>query len=555
MPTLEGPSKRPVALILGAGRGTRLRGVTKGLPKALVDVAGTPAILWIIASLLKNKIRDYVVVTSPLAEHSMRRMCQRALSSIPVSFKFAVQDEPLGPGQALAIGLREVERGRSVLVVLCDTLFDEPLKFDCDWVGVAEAHGIGAWCWAQSEGHYLRRLYDKIEPPAGVKDVLIGLYFFKDDGSLRRAVDEAANEGPATNEVQISPSIERYMISHAVAVRNFDSWVDCGTEENWLEANERMFRHRHAHELYLRRNVTGARVVKDTGSPELLSCEVDWFSQVGRELPDLVPTVHVVGPTQYESEYLEMNLLSTMYLYEAGGDKAVVDHTTSLLTTLSERLWSHQATATEEELALACQQMYLHKPMERLIQWSGWHEIRRINSFRINGRAVNDIETFLLKYVFNSRLYQGMARNGWIHGDLHFGNILFDSLTKSFKLIDPRGRFGNIQGPDGDIYYDIAKLRHSYAGMYDAIVAGLFDLTCDWESATFELQIGPDRREAALELDALIARLGYDLSYVKVLEVGIFLSLIPLHEEDPRRQYAFLFRAMQLLFEVLAAAT
>ena len=185
-------------------------------------------------------------------------------------------------------------------------------------------------------------------------------------------------------------------------------------------------------------------------------------------------------------------------------------------------------------------------------KWSGWQQIRLFGRFRVDGRVVDDIEAFLQKNVFDPRPYQGMERNGWIHGDLHFSNILFDSLNKSFKLIDPRGRFGNLRGPDGDIHYDIAKLRHSYAGMYDAIVAGLFDLTSDWKLGIFDLQIGPDRREAALELDALITRLGFNLSYVKLLEVGIFLSLIPLHDEDPRRQYAFLFRALQLLFELLA---
>lgn len=539
----------PVAVILGAGRGTRLRGVTKGSPKALVDIAGTPALLWIIASLLKNGIRDYIVVVSPLAERSIRHMCNRVLSGINVSCEFVVQSDPLGPGHAMTVGLRKVERGRPVLVALCDTLFDEPLPFDRDWVGVAEARGVGAWCWAQSEGAFLRRLYDKTTPPHGVNDVLVGLYFFKDDMTLRDAVEEGvdAEEG---GEIQISWTVERYMESRPVATHRIATWVDCGTEENWLDANEKMFRHRQTHELHLRSDVNRIRVIKDTTDAVQLACEVEWFVEVGRLLPDLVPSVHVVGPTKYESDYLEMNLLSSMYLYEAGGDRAVVDHTASLLTTLSERLWSRTSQYSDDEVEQACIVMYVQKPVARLSNWNLWEEMREFPRLLINRRLIENVEDFVRANVLDARLYERMARTGWIHGDLHYGNIMFDSLSRSFRLIDPRGCFGDMRGPTGDVYYDLAKLRHSYSGMYDAIVAGMFDLSCDWASGTFDLNLGPNRREAASEIDALIEDLGFDLSYVKLLEVGIFLSLIPLHSEDARRQIAFLVRALQLLLDL-----
>lgn len=538
-------------MILGAGHGTRLQGVTKGLPKALVDVAGTPALLWIIASLLKNGVHDYVIVVSPLAERSVQRMCERTLSGIDMQWQLAVQEDPLGPGQAVAEGLRKVDAGRGVLVALCDTLFDESLPFDQDWVGIAEPRGFGGWCWAESQGNLLKRLYDKITPPRGVIDVLIGLYFFEDDAALRCAVNEAVSERTnKSGEIQISWAIERYMNYRDIHVHLIDTWVDCGTQENWLQANEKMFRHRHTHELYLRHDDNGVRIVKDTGNSDQLSAEVEWFSQVGKVASDLIPSVSVTGVTEYESTYLEMKLLSTMYLYEAGGDKAVVDHAASLLTTLSERLWPHASSVNGVDMRRACAQMYQQKPAERLVQWSQWERICGLDRLVVNGRVIDNLVTFLRANVLDWRRYQGMEKPGWIHGDLHFGNIFFDSLSKSFKLIDPRGQFGAMRGPMGDVYYDLAKLRHSYAGMYDAIVAGLFDLKCNWKFGLFELQIGPDRREAASELDALIVQLGFDLSHVKLLEVGIFLSLIPMHKEDLRRQFAFLIRALHLLLDL-----
>ena len=53
-------------------------------------------------------------------------------------------------------------------------------------------------------------------------------------------------------------------------------------------------------------------------------------------------------------------------------------------------------------------------------------------------------------------------------------NILYDLNSGVFKLIDPRGIWGSSE--NGDIKYDIAKLRHSISGEYDYIIGDLFNI-------------------------------------------------------------------------------
>ena len=62
-----------------------------------------------------------------------------------------------------------------------------------------------------------------------------------------------------------------------------------------------------------------------------------------------------------------------------------------------------------------------------------------------------------------------------MHGDFCFSNILFDLGHQIVRVIDPRGRFGQ-KGIYSDPRYDMAKLRHSIGGLYDFIVADLFDV-------------------------------------------------------------------------------
>ena len=64
--------------------------------------------------------------------------------------------------------------------------------------------------------------------------------------------------------------------------------------------------------------------------------------------------------------------------------------------------------------------------------------------------------------------------NCLIHGDLCFSNILYDVPNNQYRIIDPRGKWGD--SVFGDIKYDLAKLRHSIVGGYDSINNGLFSI-------------------------------------------------------------------------------
>lgn len=56
------------AMILAAGLGTRLKPVTDSLPKALVPVAGRPAIEWLILKMIRAGIRQIIINVHHFAE-------------------------------------------------------------------------------------------------------------------------------------------------------------------------------------------------------------------------------------------------------------------------------------------------------------------------------------------------------------------------------------------------------------------------------------------------------------------------------------------------------
>ena len=56
------------AVLLAAGRGTRLGSLTAGRPKPLLEVAGKPLIAHIVGGMIKSGLREFVVVTGHLAK-------------------------------------------------------------------------------------------------------------------------------------------------------------------------------------------------------------------------------------------------------------------------------------------------------------------------------------------------------------------------------------------------------------------------------------------------------------------------------------------------------
>ena len=84
------------AVILAAGEGVRVRPLTRGRPKAMVPVANHPIIGYVIDALVKNGIREIVVVVGYRKEQ-----VTRFLNQLAVPIEVVVQEKQLGTAHAL----------------------------------------------------------------------------------------------------------------------------------------------------------------------------------------------------------------------------------------------------------------------------------------------------------------------------------------------------------------------------------------------------------------------------------------------------------------------
>lgn len=98
----------PVAIVLGAGKGTRMK---SELPKVLFEVCGRPIIEYVLDVLREAGIRRVIVVVGYRADDVRRRLAGRQ------QVEFVEQTEQLGTGHAVMM-CREAIRGHDGPVIV-----------------------------------------------------------------------------------------------------------------------------------------------------------------------------------------------------------------------------------------------------------------------------------------------------------------------------------------------------------------------------------------------------------------------------------------------------
>ena len=113
------------------------------------------------------------------------------------------------------------------------------------------------------------------------------------------------------------------------------------------------------------------------------------------------------------------------------------------------------------------------------------------------------------------------------HGDFILDNII--KTSTDFKLIDWRHEFDN-QLYFGDVYYDLAKLRHNLILNHENINAGLYTLEYKADEVIVDLKCNYFQIQQLNEFEKFVLENNYDLEKIKLLTAIIWLNMAPLYE-------------------------
>lgn len=294
-------------------------------------------------------------------------------------------------------------------------------------------------------------------------------------------------------------------------------------------------------------------VIKSSSAQAKLQQEIDFYQQLPQQLQIHFPRLVDTGHNWYALEYYPYTSLSQYLVYYG----LPLEH----WQTIFKRLMSiHcefvEVGAARQPVKLDAQALYrfykdkLDSRIDAAMQYPALQQVINMPSIRVNGNILQGLQT--LSAWLDQRLLRlcQQVNSGFVHGDLCFSNILFEPASGIIRLIDPRGDFMDSVN-QGDPRYDLAKILHSVHGHYDFIIHDLFTLT--QQHNDFELRIPTSATLEQLKellFEHIRSQTDYPVNDLILLESLLFLTMLPLHNDHPQRQMAFLLTGLTLLNQV-----
>lgn len=214
----------------------------------------------------------------------------------------------------------------------------------------------------------------------------------------------------------------------------------------------------------------------------------------------------------YSMEKIDSKPISELYI-----DNLIY----KLLTWANKNLWKKYTTP--ENFRDILYKFYYEKTLERINKCKQ----QKISDFvEINDINIGSIDSLISKINFND-LCDGEAYN--FHGDFILDNILIDK-SNNFILIDWREDFGG-DIKNGDIYYDLAKLKHNIFINHSNLQNNLFKLEqIDEKSCIVDIKCNFFLTSQLNQYEKFIIENNFNQKKINILMSLIWINMAPLHE-------------------------
>jgi dTDP-glucose pyrophosphorylase/aminoglycoside phosphotransferase len=512
---------------------------------SMIPINGKPVIGWLLEDLIEKGISTCTIVLRSENVH-LKEFITRGYSN-KLSIQIVEMAKSPSILHSLSTGLSIANQMFPTQVILGDTLLKDSPSFESNTVYVNEVEDSSRWCIAElGEGNVVKRYLDKVDNIIGKKLALCGYYGFSNTGSLVQSLHKLIEK----DRTQMSDLLIEEGVREPFIAKDAENWYDFGNIDNLLAAKQRLLQSRFFNTLTI--DPVLNTITKVSEYDEKLRDELNWYKDLPERLKVLSPRIisekEIDGQLNLVQEYYGYPTLAELFLFSDLTAESWHSIFKKLLA-IHETFQSFPHEINPRDLEF----IYLEKTKKRidtLVQDDLWAARWSEESVQINGKRYQNIATLFPAIEKKGRSICATSRGAIIHGDYCFSNILFDLSNQIVRLIDPRGSFGS-KGIYGDSRYDIAKLRHSIAGLYDYIVSDLFEV--NQSEGSYEMQIfaNPIHQEIQKDFDSQVSLSGYNIEEIRFIEGLLFLSMLPLHADRPQRQLAMYLISVQIFNELL----
>ncbi|WP_240352367.1 aminoglycoside phosphotransferase family protein [Agarivorans sp. Alg241-V36] len=445
----------------------------------------------------------------------------------------------LGASLVAALNLSEHNLDSPLHILFGDTLFTE-LPIGEDLVCVSDVQENYNWAVVtDDELHRLKDSDHKIENNA--HNVVNGYFKFNKPRQLIRSITQS--------NWKFLEGLNKYHCQIGLTTIYSNKWLDFGHVNSYYRSKANFTTQRAFNQL----TITSNWVEKSSSNTKKISAEANWFEKLPLTLRSFIPQYLGTHKTNqnasYRLEYLHLTALNELYVFSElslNTWEQILDGCMQFLKACQ----SEEAPNTSPANPLS--ELLENKTRDRLNEYCHDQKILLSDEWVYNKEkpiALADILHESSKHLPKSL---PNSQQTVLHGDFCFSNILYDFRAGKIKTIDPRGVTPEgIPTIYGDIRYDIAKLSHSILGMYDWVMAGYYELTQSQLSIDFHIEESQQHKAIQQRFIDLIKQ-EFSLPAVTLLamQVQLFLSMLPLHSDDKKRQRALFANAIRLYFKM-----
>lgn len=537
------------ALILTAGKvPEEMECVFSDIPNGLIPINGRPAIFLILDKLIEEGFKNILIGVGFKGE-KIKKLIKKNYAGKIVNIGFVEADFRKRPGDTIIEALSKINADK-LLIILGDTLITDNLislvRNGSFVMTSKDFSDTKKWCVITKRGGFVDKIYHKlILKRENNLEALIGVYYFDKVDILKKIAERLKGE-----TVEISAILDFYKKHRKIKVISTNGWYDVGHIDKYYEAKKVFLKSRFFNNLKVDPVLNTVVKMADSRGREKFTKEISWYCSVPINLKSFCPAIIEINHTvpYVKMEYIGYPTLAELWLYgnlSAEIWKNIINRLFKIIEIIKSNQSEIHLTDYEE--------IYINKTEERIQKLVAiqpiFQDLLKDKTIMINGEKYKNFPLIKEEVYKKCRRLFDKSDNCIIHGDLCFSNIFYSYEYGIFKFIDPRGNWAK-ESMAGDIKYDIAKLRHSIAGLYDFVVNGLYNIKQEKNKIDLNIFSEPIHEEVGRYFDEKIKN-HWNLRDIKLIEGLLFISMLPLHNDDLNRQLALFSIGIRRLNEVL----
>ena len=509
------------------------------VPSGLIPVNGKPIIFFILQQFLDENIKVVYIGVDYKSDKIIEIVNLYFKNRLTIHYVFT--DQLKGVGNSLLTIIKEVKESK-VVINLGDTYIRNTNINSLTNHIIVSNDFLDEEKWATVETYddkTIKGFSDKKSTKIENQFVLTGVYVLDD-------VTILSDFSISSYNLQMVDILDYYH-KKCPSLNTFetDDWMDFGHIDKYYSAKKKMIQSREFN--FLEFDDLLGTITKKSKNIDKFKKEIEWQLNLPNNLKVIAP--RVLDYSTKENPFITMEFysyptLSEIWLFSEMNKKVYFSIIDKLFKILNLFKLNKKIVKIDNYLDI-----YVDKTIQRVneIKNENVLNLLQYESLTIHGKTfVNwqQIDKTIFKEIDN--LYNEND-NCLIHGDFCLSNILYDLRSGLVRLIDPRGVWGDSE--NGDIKYDVAKLRHSICSDYDYIVNDLFSIDVVDNEIQYKIY-SFNKSDIKEYFDNKISE-SYSLEQVKLIEGLLFLSMIPLHSDSQNRQLMMYIKAIELLNEVL----